>query len=596
MMTEKSRALAEAAAAERLINAYLRETQVFDPTGKAQGELLSEIETELSRQGQVMKVELPSLTRSVWGAVMYLSPFGHHRYGEAFYLKHEQQGHAERLQNSEDLAALLFAELAAREPADSQAGKRVLEMTAAVQNSISKTERYVRHSLNGTKSLWSLPGKERMAASEQRLVYGHPFHPTPKSSAGFSEEDLARYAPELGAAFKLRYFAAAPELVQEAFVEAGDEELFPKDVLAEAKRLLTEEQQTYKLFPVHPWQAAHLLEWPEVQALTAEQKLVDLGELGNRVFPTSSVRTVWDPEHRYYFKLPLNVRITNFVRVNPPEQLERTLDAARVLAEIGPTVPYEGFTILREAGYRTLRIPGEAQERLAESFGVIFRENPAVSAAGDATPLVVASLLEQSPSEAEPPLLQAVRIAADRAGKTMSAQWLKKWLTRYLEISLVPLTWLFVRHGASLEAHVQNSMVALEHGWPVGFYVRDLEGVSLSQERADERVPAGSPVLYPDREAWSRLKYYVFVNHFGHLISTLACDGGGDERQLWQTVRDVLRESGVFAGGGEAYLEDLQTAAGWPAKANMISSFQKRGEKPSYAAIPNPLLKSEVSI
>lgn len=612
VLTEKSHQLAEMAAAERLLNAYLRETCHFNPLTDADpaasASLPVRIREELSEQGSLMPLLLKGTKKVIWGAVPYVSPFGHHRYGRSFFVmdvRADGEGGAQRVVGSVELARLLLQEIAHGEAQVENPAERVATMLTQVENSLDKTTRYITHSLHTGGDFWQTTGETRMYTAEQSLVYGHPFHPTPKSSAGFSEADLARYAPEMGASFALHYFAAAPELVQEAFLGKGDDVLFPSSVLAAAQERLTGERAGYRLLPSHPWQADHLKSWPEVQELLRQGLLVDLGPLGEKVYPTSSVRTVWDPTHAYFFKLPLNVRITNFVRVNPLEQLERTIGAARVLSHLADLVPQPGFTILQEAGYRTLVLPDAPQavtEKLAESFGVIFRENPVIRPAGDVIPLCIAPLLETAPDQEEPPLLQAIRTAAQEQGEPLHSPFLRKWLAAYLEHSLVPLTWLFVQYGVSIEAHVQNSMVALENGWAVGFYVRDLEGVSISRERAEKhelfggRVAKDSPVLYRDDEAWNRLKYYFFVNHLGHLIHTLAYYGGDDETALWQVVEDVLRSSGVFAGDAEPYLHDLLTQEGLPAKANMISRFQKRGETPSYVAIPNPLRKSEVPV
>ena len=58
-------------------------------------------------------------------------------------------------------------------------------------------------------------------------------------------------------------------------------------------------------------------------------------------------------------------------------------------------------------------------------------------------------------------------------------------------LSLRPLTRLLLRHGIALEAHTQNSLVALDDGWPARFVVRDLEGVSLNRD-APRRPVSGS--------------------------------------------------------------------------------------------------------
>jgi len=612
VLTEKSQQLAEAAAAERLLNAYLRETCQFNPLTDADpaasASLPVRIREELSEQGSLMRLVLQGTKKVVWGAVPYVSAFGHHRYGTSFFVTDVQGDGAgdsdiRPLTGSVELAELLLREIAQGEPQMVDREERVATLLNQVENSLDKTKRYVTHSLNQQIDFWQTEGEVRMYTAEQSLAYGHPFHPTPKSSVGFSETDLAKYAPEMGAAFALHYFAAAPQLVQEAFLSQSDEGLFPASVLAAAEQRLSGEQQGYRLLPSHPWQADHLKTWPEVQELLEQGLLVDLGPLGEPVYPTSSVRTVWDPTHAYFFKLPLNVRITNFVRVNPLEQLERTIGAASVLSHLADLVPHSGFTILQEAGYRTLVLPQATEavrEKLAESFGVIFRENPVIRPADEVVPLCIAPLLETAPDQEEPPMLQAIRTAAQEQGEPMSHPFLKKWLRAYLEHSLVPLTYLFVEYGVSIEAHVQNSMVTLKNGWPVGFYVRDLEGVSISRERAEKhgmfggRVATDSPALYRDDETWNRLKYYFFVNHLGHLIHTLAYHGGDDEIALWQVVSNVLATSGVFAGDARRYLQDLFTVEGLPAKANLISRFQKRGETPAYVAIPNPLRKSEV--
>jgi siderophore synthetase component len=603
---DKSIMLAEAAAMERLLNAYLRETETFNPTidpdHPAWMGLPASVREVIHEQGVPMKIELKVTGRTIWGAIRYLSSFGHHRYGSAFWVEEDVKGEAicRRLQNAIEMAGILLREMAAHHAKSGDGDNRVRLMLDQIHNSVRKTEQYVRSRLQSDRSLWDFTGEERMLAAEQSLIYGHPFHPTPKSAEGFEPDDLSRYAPEMGASFSLHYFAVDPELVEETLLGYSDETLFPDPVLEAAKRKLAPERQHFKLLPVHPWQAQHVKQWPPVQQLIRTGQLIDLGEQGNRVYPTSSVRTVWDPTHAFIYKLPLNVRITNFVRVNPPEQVQRTVDAGRVLARLNEQIPYAGFTVLLEAGYRTLSLKEatpEERKRLAESLAVIFRENPLFQSDEEfvqAAPTVVAALLEQPPSAGEAPIWEAVRLSAKMEQAQPELSHVQKWLKQYLKISLVPILWLFLEHGVSMEAHVQNAMVTIQDGWPVHFYVRDLEGVSISRERVGKNllsdVADDSPALYSDREAWHRLKYYVFVNHLGHLIHTLAFHSQGGEVSLWQTVGEVLRDSGLFAASErKPYLMDLLEGKSLPAKANWISCFQKRGETPLYVDIPNPL-------
>jgi siderophore synthetase component len=198
---------------------------------------------------------------------------------------------------------------------------------------------------------------------------------------------------------------------------------------------------------------------------------------------------------------------------------------------------------------------------------------------------VVAGLLEDGPDGEEPELIRYVRQATGRP----KADHVAEWLRRYLEISLLPLLALFVADGISLEAHVQNSLLHLEGGWPARFWVRDMEGTSVSRQRwavtgPRDAIPAGSPVLYDDTEAWLRLKYYAVTNHLGHLLHVLGRHTEADESRLWRVVREVVRTA-----QSNRYANDLLKSSVLPAKANLISCFAGRGERPLYVDIPNPI-------
>ncbi|MGH3976690.1 MAG: IucA/IucC family C-terminal-domain containing protein, partial [Pseudonocardiaceae bacterium] len=298
--------------------------------------------------------------------------------------------------------------------------------------------------------------------------------------------------------------------------------------------------------------------------------------------PTSSVRTVCDPAFTTSWKLPLHVRITNFVRNNPQEHARRALDASRLIEALRPGWSYDGFEVLLETGYRTID-----DAALAAELTVLYRENP--FAARRQAPQVIAGLLEEGTEGEQPDLIRYVRQASGRSETRPEADHVAEWLRRYLEISLLPLFALFAEHGVSLEAHVQNSLLHLEDGWPARFFVRDMEGTSVSRQRwaaagALGLLRSDSPVLYDDTEAWLRLKYYAVTNHLGHLVHVLGRHTHAEERLLWQVMRDVVR-----AAKPDGYSRDLLQAPALPAKANLISRFTGRGERPLYVNVPNPM-------
>ncbi|WP_219418633.1 IucA/IucC family protein [Pseudonocardia nigra] len=553
------RAIAERAATKRLLNAFLRETGGDPPADPG------------------LRVPLPASGCALLGTIRHRSVLGHHDYGDEFCVQHDDSDTARPVGHDELVTLLLteVAALAARtagEPSDGPA--RTAELAAQIDNSVARTTRYLQCERPPRP-----PATDPRALTrhtEQSLLFGHPFHPTPKSAEGFGPDDLAAYAPELRASFRLHYLAVAPELLVEDRV-APDPWVAP-EVEQQARRLLGADRPAHALLPMHPWQANHLRRADAFAALVAEGAMVPLGPLGPAVYPTSSVRTVCDPAFATAWKLPLHVRITNFVRNNPPEHGRRAADAGRVVAAVRGGWDHDAFAVLLETGYRTVDVPA-----LAADLTVLYRENP--FATRPEAPQVLAGLLEDGTDGAEPALIGYVRQATRRRDGLLPAADTGRWLCRYLEISLLPLLAVFCADGVSLEAHVQNSLLHLQDGWPARFYVRDMEGTSVSRRRvAAGVVAADSPVLVDDDEAWLRLRYYVLTNHLGHLVHVLGRHAEGGEAGLWQVVRDMVRS----APPGR-YRSELLSSPVLPAKANLISRFAGRGERPLYVDVPNPI-------
>ncbi|WP_159885895.1 IucA/IucC family protein [Paenibacillus puerhi] len=582
------RKLAEQAALRFLLNGYLRETGQFDPR----------VNRRDGSRDQAFAAALPRTGKVILGRFSYFSLAGQHAYREAFHVRDMSAEDGAIPLGTDRLIDMLLTEVSCLGPrADRQARKR--EMLEQIACSIRRTSLYLEFaSCRESRQEAALS----YIGSEQSLRYGHTFHPTPKSSEGFTEEELAQYAPELGASFRLQYVAVSQELVEEQWIDPY--EPLPETV-REAVRRLGPLAQGYTAIPVHPWQWTYVQGNRHVQRLLEQGKLVDLGRMGAVVYPTSSVRTVWDPEEGMFYKLPLHVRITHFIRENTPEQVRRTMDAAvivkRLSEEADELEAKEGLRILPELGYRTIRlndVPWSEREQLMASFAVIYRQGKPLTGQGGDPCYALASLLEEAPGSTEPLLFTAIR---QSAGGSLP-DW-DMWLSRYIDLTALPLLRLFAHSGISLEAHLQNSLLRLERGLPSRFYVRDLEGISVSAEHADrhgwtkELVSADSPVLYPAAEAWLRLQYYYVVNHLGTLVPTICRCAGREEAAYWQIVRNRLEQHRSEAQRGEplhALLTDLLGRQTLPAKANFISRFQQRGETPDYVDIPNPISDSEV--
>lgn len=571
--------------AEQYINTYCRETALHDPRLSAPPEggasLAPHIAAWRAQDWMPFAIVFAGSGARVVGAFNYFSPIGYHRLASALWVQYETIGTTGpertdwvRLDDVATLSDLIAAELAASSAAPGAQAKRD-RLSTLMRNSIAKVGRF--HD--------SAPAEARMpfvsepyVASEQGLRFGHPFHVTSKAANGFTDDDLRAYAPELGAAFQLHYFAVRSDLMD---TRALEREAVPIDPAAMrfADALLREGD--YRLLPCHPWQARYLLAQADIAVLVREHAVISLGPLGELAWPTSSVRTVWLPAQQLFLKLSLNIRITNFVRNNPDAHVARALDASIAIGLLpAERLRQDHFRVLREIGSATLNAPSS---QLRAACAVVYRQ---AMPAGDTGELHLAAALLEESALGHTPLLDVVRRAAGAAGP--DAELVERWWLRYLDATLVPMLELFADYGISLEAHLQNSLIAFEHGWPRRGYARDMEGTSISRQRFPfaGHIAPDSAALYDEADAWHRFQYYVLVNHIGHVAACLARLGLAAETTLW---RAASRRLHACTGNAQALVQALTRQPTLPAKANMLSSFHQHGETPAWIAIANPL-------
>lgn len=557
---------------EQYLNTYCRETACFDPrlapAEPGPVELHAPIEAWRAAGLMPYRVSFAQTGYQLIGALSYFSPIGYHRVSPFAWI--ERNGDWSPLTDDvKPLVDLIVDTLAAtgNDPADAADNCRD-RLKTLMYNSIDKVHRFHRYKPDGLRSPF--------LAAEQGLRFGHIFHVTSKASEGFSEEDMQRYAPELGASFRLHYFAVASGLIDER-VLGGDCLPIDPEAACFAANLLADGD--YRLLPCHPWQADYLLGLPEIDALVKSRSLISLGPLGEVAWPTSSVRTVWLPGQSLFIKLSLDIRITNFIRNNPPEQVERALDASLALSFLPRQVREQSvFRILPELGSQTLKLSSDA---LRAACAIVYRQAMPLEEAEHVQ--VLASVLEE-PADGEIPLLALLRQAAGIQAPDEAL--VRSWWARYLDVTLLPLLRLFSDYGISLEAHLQNTMVAFQGGWPVRGYARDMEGASISRARFPflDRLKPDSPALYEEEQTWHRFQYYVLVNHMGHAIACLARTELTTEAALWRDTADNLNAT------GNPLAQTLLNQPTLPAKANMLSSFHQHGERPVWVEIPNPML------
>ncbi|MFG2076801.1 IucA/IucC family protein [Nonomuraea maritima] len=390
----------------------------------------------------------------------------------------------------------------------------------------------------------TVPPADPWLASEQALVAGHPFHPSPKARGG---DGWLRYAPEAHAEFPLRLLGVREEVL----AEGGDPAAL--DALGRAP-------DGYRLLPAHPWQLDLLR-----PALGGD--LVDLGP-GPLVSPTSSVRTVYAPDAGVCLKFSLDVRITNCVRKNAWYELagavELTARLRPVFAAVAARHPATRW--LAEPGYRSAALG----TRLHEGLGVIVRQSPWAVCSPGVTPVLAAALALRPP-----------------AGDP------RAWWRAYVGVVALPVLELYFAHGVVLEPHLQNVLVGVDAaGVPVEALFRDLEGAKLVAGRhdlsgLDPRV--AHALTYDAERGWARVVYCLLVNHLTEIAATVAGPDDGLLRELWRIARDVL--AGKAADLGRPLpLSDLLAGAPLPAKANLGVRWARAADRAAgYVPIANPL-------
>ncbi|CCE57949.1 TPA: L-2,3-diaminopropanoate--citrate ligase SbnE [Staphylococcus argenteus] len=552
------------AAIERILNEYFRESNLYQAPPQ-------------DNQWSIQLSELETLT----GTFRYWSAMGHHLYGPEVWLL---DGKSKKLTTYKEAIARILQYMA--QSADNQTAvqQHMTQIMSDIDNSIHRTARY----LQSSKTDYI---EDRYIVSEQSLYLGHPFHPTPKSASGFSEADLERYAPECHTSFQLHYIAVHQDVILSRYVENMENQV--ATVLHQLAGLdMSELPKDFILLPIHPYQIGVLRQHPQFIQYSEQGLIKDLGVSGDIVYPTSSVRTVFSKALNIYLKLPIHVKITNFIRTNDLEQIERTIDAAQVIASIKDDVETPHFKLMFEEGYRAL-LPNplgqsvEPEMDLLTNSAMIVREGiPNYHSEKDIH--VLASLFETMPDAPTSKL----SLVIEESGLTSEV-----WLECYLDRTLLPILTLFSNTGISLEAHVQNTLIELNDGIPEVCYVRDLEGICLSTTIAMEKqlipnvVSTSSPVVYAHDEAWHRLKYYVVVNHLGHLVSTIG-KATQNEDELWQLVarrlmdwKEEYADNAVFV----ECVEDLCQSPTIAAKANLMSKLNDCGGNPIYTHIPNPI-------
>ncbi|MFC9324417.1 IucA/IucC family protein [Kitasatospora sp. NPDC057015] len=539
---------AEHAVAHTLLNCLLREVSGPErQSAVADGRLL----IRLPRRGVLLRVALRRT--SLIGAHRFVGPVSEERAGG-------------------------WAELGWRELAEHV--EQELTLRSGVGNEEFLDQLASSHEgVRGALSARGAAGGDRYLESEQALLFGHRFHPAPKSR---SEDPAAwsAYAPEARAAFRLRHLAVRAELLAEESLDPAATELL--DAMREVP-------PGYRLLPAHPWQYELLRENPALRAALGRGDVLDLGRGGEAFTATASVRTLHGAGA--FLKFSLNVRITNCLRKNAAYELAGAVALTRLLApalgELAGRFP--DAAVLREPAFRTLAVPGpdgSPDLGLFEGLGLIVRDGLEGALRPGVTPLLAAAVADEYPTSSA----HVSRLLAG-AGPAAALDW---WRA-YLRLLLPPVLAAYFDHGLVLEPHLQNVLIGVDgEGRPVQVLFRDLEGAKLVPEQNAgllARLPpeVAAPMAYDAQRGWDRVVYCLLVNHCSELLAALADLHPELEGALWEAVRDTLR-SYADEYGCPPRLSALLAGVPLPAKANLLTRWERRADREAgYVRLASPL-------
>ncbi|MFF4346865.1 IucA/IucC family protein [Streptomyces sp. NPDC001530] len=380
------------------------------------------------------------------------------------------------------------------------------------------------------------PPDDPYLRSEQSLITGHPHHPAPKARGGGPVAGWLPYAPEAHARFPLELLAVR----QDAVVEEGDTTAL--DTLGQAP-------PGYRLLPAHPWQLDLVGARPEIRDAFADGRLVRVGRTARPLWPTAAIRTLYAPEDDLFVKFSLDVRITNDIRRLWRHDLLKMRRTDEATATAFAALPGSAAW-LSDRGYRTA-------DFAFEELAVLVRDGLCDHLVPGATPLLAAGLVEGfdgSPVD----------------GLTDPSAW---WAA-YLRQVVPPVLEAFARHGVVIEAHVQNTLVAVDaDGMPVQALFRDAEGVKL--------LPGVTRAA-----GWERLVYCLIVNHLTELAALLAERHPGVD--LWPALRRELIRYDTERGLPE--IAELLSSPTLPGKTNLLLRWTGAdGADARYQPLPNPL-------
>ncbi|MDT3607515.1 IucA/IucC family protein [Cronobacter dublinensis] len=558
-MVSLPRPAATDVAAQCFLNALLRETRDWQLLPGTSPQALAQIHYPLS-DTQAIRIPL-----------RYFSPTQHHHYQFPAYLVASDNDRQEAIDFARLVDLILVKPSVRGELADDVLARFARRVRESHQHTWQAIE--LRHDWN---TLRAQP--LNFAEAEQALLVGHAFHPAPKSHEPFDETEARRYLPDFAPRFPLRWFAVNKAHVAGESLALDLRTRLLRFAAQSAPALLAHFTDTRWLVPMHPWQAAYLLEQPWCQQLVERGDLTDLGEAGAHWLPTSSSRSLYSETNNDMVKFSLSVRLTNSVRTLSVKEVKRGMRLAR-LAQTSRwqalQARYPTMRVMQEDGWAGLR---DAQGDIQEESLMALRVNLLFDTPDTQTNVLV-SLTQAAPDGGDSLLASAVRRLSHRLNLPPE-QAARCWVQAYCDRVLLPLFSAEADYGLVLLAHQQNILVEMQQDLPVGLIYRDCQGSGFTDGAMLWLAEAGEPDAenrFSEAQLLRYFPYYLLVNSTLAVTAALGAAGFDSEENLMALVRDALARLRTTARDTRC-LDYVLESRHWNCKGNFFCYLHDHNE------------------
>ncbi|WP_372844613.1 IucA/IucC family siderophore biosynthesis protein [Psychrobacter sp.] len=504
------------------------------------------------------------------------------------------------------------------------------ELKYQIDNSISVTTAFLQTSSNHATSYQQDVQQDTSTingyiASEQTLLWGHAYHPSPKSRQGVDMASLLAHSPETQSQFTLFWFKVDPSLISyigkdtKAILRNIARTLLADELLAPVNAdtgglntdsLNTDSDTDWVYYPCHPWEVDGILANPTIKRAIASGYMIPLGLAGKAVSPTSSVRTLYHDQLTHFIKCSIHVRLTNCIRKNAWYELHSAVYLNNILEKIDRSkrLTAPAFKLMLEPGAATLDMSAKfpdgnasSAQFITESFGLLFRESFTTDDITYLTSQVAAALFTEDrfgDSVIERQLQHRCNRRDQHDNERVPYDTLAcLWFKRYANILIDGTFDYFFNHGVVFEPHLQNTVIGFHQDLPTCVWIRDLEGTKLVDSLWSLTDATGlserckQSIRYSRAAGWSRIAYCIFVNNLSEAIFYL-CRGSQSaktlEVRLWQRVKEILI-NWQLVYGSQPEIQDLLDGGSLPSKTNYKTRLLTLADKHSaYVMLPCP--------